>query len=89
MKYLLPTEPNRYVDLRDDEDVHMMFDEWSDFVLAHPGTTAKLCIYIQWLTRATDGQLIRGDELAITSGNSHATHRSDSAEVMHSPHAGA
>ena len=38
LKYQLPSEPNVYVDLLDDEDVSLMFDE-----VRMPPLTACLC----------------------------------------------
>lgn len=31
LRFQLPNERNMYVDLLDDEDVQLMFDEWSDY----------------------------------------------------------
>lgn len=50
LKYQLPGSNNLYVDLVDDEDVKLMFDEWADY-LAEEGKAsrnAKLHIYIDW-----------------------------------------
>lgn len=52
-KYQLPGSNNMYVDLVDDEDVKLMFDEWSDY-LAEEGKAsrnAKLHIYIDWQSK--------------------------------------
>lgn len=51
LKYRLPGDPDVTVDLIDDEDVKLMFDEWADFQ-ADPSSpkTAKLHIYVQWRT---------------------------------------
>ena len=32
LRFQLPNERNTYVDLVDDEDVQLMFDEWADYV---------------------------------------------------------
>jgi hypothetical protein len=91
VKYQLPSEANMYVDLRDDEDVNMMFDEWSEFTAANPGTSAKLYIYIEWTMPKfgdTTLALMKGDDMGMPSGNSAATHRSDSADTLQSPIAG-
>lgn len=52
-KYQLPGNNNLYVDLIDDEDVKLMFDEWADY-LAEEGKAvrnAKLHIYIDWQSK--------------------------------------
>lgn len=49
-KYQLPGSTNMYVDLVDDEDVKLMFDEWADYLEAEgkKARTAKLHIYIDY-----------------------------------------
>lgn len=49
-KYQLPGSTNMYVDLVDDEDVKLMFDEWADYLEAEGknARTAKLHIYIDY-----------------------------------------
>ncbi|KAK9835331.1 hypothetical protein WJX81_003108 [Elliptochloris bilobata] len=48
LKYQLPSEPHMYVDLVDDEDVQLMFDEWADFAASNRGSSYKLHIFIEW-----------------------------------------
>lgn len=49
IKYQLPDQEQTLVDLCDDEDVHLMFDEWTDFQQGQGRTSAKLHIYVDWL----------------------------------------
>lgn len=50
IKYQLPGSTNTYVDLIDDEDVRLMFDEWADHLAAEgkAARTLKLHVYIDW-----------------------------------------
>ena len=67
LKYQLPTEPNVYVDLVDDEDTQLMFDEWHDFSTAqNKSASAKLHLFVDWLRRGTTDQKHRrfGDSVA-------------------------
>ena len=52
MKYQLPSDPNLYVDVVDDEDVAMMLDEWREACeKAPPGASlGRLHIFVQVLT---------------------------------------
>ena len=53
LKYQLPTEPNVYVDLVDDTDTELMFDEWLDFSRSqNKSSTAKLHLFVDWLRNA-------------------------------------
>ena len=49
-KYQLPGSNNLYVDLVDDEDVKLMFDEWAEYLEAEGkgARSAKLHIYIDY-----------------------------------------
>ena len=49
-KYQLPGSNNMYVDLVDDEDVKLMFDEWAEYLEAEGkgARSAKLHIYIDY-----------------------------------------
>ena len=49
-KYQLPGSNNTYVDLVDDEDVKLMFDEWADWLQdeGKGSRNAKLHVYIDW-----------------------------------------
>ena len=49
-KYQLPGSNCTYVDLVDDEDVKLMFDEWADWLQEEgkASRNAKLHIYIDW-----------------------------------------
>ena len=49
-KFQLPGSTNMYVDLVDDEDVKLMFDEWADYLAAEGkgARSAKLHIYIDY-----------------------------------------
>jgi hypothetical protein len=48
MKYQLPSNPSVYVDLVDDEDVRMMFDEWQEHMGIAVSPSLKLHIFVQW-----------------------------------------
>lgn len=48
LRFQLPSEPNTYVDLVDDEDVKLMFDEWADYVAGGRHAAAKLHIFVDW-----------------------------------------
>ncbi|KAK9790346.1 hypothetical protein WJX73_008358 [Symbiochloris irregularis] len=48
LRFQLPSEPNTYVDLVDDEDVQLMFDEWADYTSNGRHSTAKLHIFVDW-----------------------------------------
>ncbi|CAL5222116.1 g4432 [Coccomyxa viridis] len=61
LKYQLPSEPNVYVDLLDDEDVSLMFDEWADFAAQHKGTSYKLHVYVAW-AKELAGDLTNGSQ---------------------------
>ena len=50
LKYQLPSEPNVYVDLLDDEDVSLMFDE----VRMSPLTACLLQIHITCMCHVSD-----------------------------------
>ncbi|DBA77349.1 TPA: hypothetical protein ACH3X2_000866 [Trebouxia sp. C0005] len=66
-KYQLPGSSNLYVDLIDDEDVKLMFDEWADY-LAEEGKAsrnAKLHIYMDWQSK-------NRAEAGMQSGGHHA-----------------
>ncbi len=66
-KYQLPGSSNLYVDLIDDEDVKLMFDEWADY-LAEEGKAsrnAKLHIYMDWQSK-------NRAEAGMHSGSQHA-----------------
>ena len=66
-KYQLPGSSNLYVDLIDDEDVKLMFDEWADY-LAEEGKVsrnAKLHIYMDWQSK-------NRAEAGMPSGGQHA-----------------
>ncbi|KAK9903274.1 hypothetical protein WJX75_001673 [Coccomyxa subellipsoidea] len=54
LKYQLPSDPTVYVDLLDDEDVQLMFDEWADFAAQHKGTSYKLHVYVAWTKECCD-----------------------------------
>ena len=49
-KYQLPGSNCTYVDLVDDEDVKLMFDEWADWLQEEgkASRNAKLHVYIDW-----------------------------------------
>ena len=47
LKYQLPSEPNVYVDLVDDEDTQLMFDDWHDYSSSTKGAS-KLHLFIDW-----------------------------------------
>lgn len=48
LRYRLPSDPNVYVDLVDDEDVRMMFEEESESRAKLGPTSPKLHIFVQW-----------------------------------------
>lgn len=52
IKYQLPSEPNLYVDLVDDEDAQLMFDEWMEYTgsasAASKSGSAKLHLFVDW-----------------------------------------
>lgn len=48
LKYQLPSEPNVYVDLVDDEDTQLMFDDWHDYSQSKRDATCKLHLFIDW-----------------------------------------
>jgi hypothetical protein len=54
MKYQLPSDPDVYVDVVDDEDVSLMLDEWREAsAAAAPGTNpSRLHIFVQWCASA-------------------------------------
>ena len=47
LKYQLPSEPNVYVDLVDDEDTQLMFDDWHDYSSSIKNPS-KLHLFIDW-----------------------------------------
>ena len=47
LKYQLPSEPNVYVDLVDDEDTQLMFDDWHDYS-SSTKNASKLHFFIDW-----------------------------------------
>lgn len=47
VKYRLPSDPTVWVDVVDDEDVQLMFDEWVEFCNSQH-TSAKLHVFVQW-----------------------------------------
>ncbi|KAL0025127.1 hypothetical protein WJX77_001678 [Trebouxia sp. C0004] len=66
-KYQLPGSSNLYVDLIDDEDVKLMFDEWADYITeeGRASRNAKLHIYMDW-------QAKNHAEAGMPSGGHHA-----------------
>ena len=44
LKYQLPSDPSVYVDLFNDEDVHLMFDEVRPTAWRSPGKTHVACL---------------------------------------------
>ena len=67
LKYQLPTEPNVYVDLVDDTDTELMFDEWNDFTSKNRTSSAKLHLFVDWLRPGSE----RKDQLrSAESANS-------------------
>lgn len=56
-KYQLPGSNNTFVDLVDDEDVKLMFDEWAEYLaeLGKAARNAKLHIYVDYSDKARDG----------------------------------
>lgn len=67
MKYQLPAEQNVYVDLVDDEDTQLMFDEWHDWAISqNKSASAKLHLFVDWLRRGPAEQKERrfGDSVA-------------------------
>lgn len=52
IKYQLPSEPHVYVDLVDDEDTQLMFDEWQEYTTsANRSAAAKLHLFVDWHRR--------------------------------------
>ncbi|KAK9820412.1 hypothetical protein WJX72_010037 [[Myrmecia] bisecta] len=57
IKYQLPSNPSVYVDLVDDVDVTLMFDEWQEYMSTQKGNaSAKLHIYIASSRNSMSGQ---------------------------------
>ena len=49
LKYQLPSQLNMYLDLVDDEDVALMFDEWAEFVASNRVAVGqKLHVFVEW-----------------------------------------
>ncbi|KAL4419559.1 hypothetical protein ABPG77_006890, partial [Micractinium sp. CCAP 211/92] len=60
VRYKLPSEPGLFVDVVDDEDVRLMFEEYADWVAEGAGSMAgavgrKLHIFVEWLSPAQAG----------------------------------
>ncbi|KAL6769353.1 hypothetical protein ACKKBG_A30675 [Auxenochlorella protothecoides x Auxenochlorella symbiontica] len=52
LKYKLPSDPSVWVDMLDDEDVQMMFDEWAEFTGGRR-SAARLHLFLEWQRRGT------------------------------------
>ena len=92
IKYQLPSEPNVYVDLLDDEDAQLMFDEWHEYTQsALKAANAKLHLFVDWHRRQPLSETsLRKDRLGgLASGESLDTvPASNSAGQAHSASAG-
>ena len=60
-KYQLPGSNCTYVDLVDDEDVKLMFDEWADWLREEgkASRNAKLHVFIDWQSSSTSSTSTR------------------------------
>lgn len=74
LRFQLPSEPNTYVDLVDDEDVQLMFDEWADYTSNGRHSTAKLHIFVDWQHK---------DARAGRESNASAQLQRPTADVLH------
>ena len=91
IKYQLPSEPNVYVDLLDDEDAQLMFDEWHEYTQsALKAANAKLHLFVDWHRRQPLSETsLRKDRLGgLASGETLDTPASNSQGHAHSASAG-
>ena len=58
-KYQLPGSNNTYVDLVDDEDVKLMFDEWAEYLeeIGKAARNAKLHIYVDYSEKPRNAEM--------------------------------
>ncbi|KAL4431492.1 hypothetical protein ABPG75_006748 [Micractinium tetrahymenae] len=93
LRYKLPSEPGLFVDVVDDEDVRLMFEEYADWVAEGTGSLSgvlgrKLHIFVEWLPPATAGrhsaESADSDLRGAAPGQAHFT-PSDSSLEEHSP----
>lgn len=84
LKYRLPSDPSVWVDLIDDEDVALMFDEWAEACLENSGlqnsnssslgsrylsrSQTKLHIFVQWRPTTSAGDERSNDSLGPDLG---------------------
>ena len=54
LKYQLPSEPNMYVDLFDDEDTQLMFEDWHDYSTTQKTASAKLHLFVDWVRQSSE-----------------------------------
>ena len=93
IKYRLPSEPTMYVDLMDDEDTQLMFDEWNEYVHSEGRQSgAKLHLFVDWnrASESEEGSLqkrlqpLGSNDSAGTRQGSHDSVEQESLTPIHS-----
>ena len=77
LRFQLPSEPNTYVDLVDDEDVTLMFDEWADYVSGGRHSSAKLHIFVDLQQKGGSGRESVNPTPSAAAGRARASVGSD------------